>query len=240
MRRLRAILALAALGGLLLFSQDVPGPFIRHRAAAGGACADTSCSGFLACQNFETATTGYDNSESWTPDAGTPQPAYTTTHLRGTQSLYLPTASTYKAITASGEVYAFFRWRPTAVSPVAQSSVFVLWNSGFSVIGEVALLDTNQLAVYNGSVPSIGSTTISAGTTYYVWVYWKKGTGSNGLATIWLSTTATKPGSPEATSVTTGTATDDAAYIEPRSTESVNAIFDQILVKTTVIGDVCP
>lgn len=204
---------------------------------AGASCADSSCTGFLACQNFEG--TGYDNSESWTESCGTGATCdedSTASPLRGTQSYQFTTGTgdsyAYKSITASDEIYFFARIK---VANDASGLLIKIQNGSTSVF-TIGYNAGNNKFIYNAA--TLGHECLT-GTVYYVWGYYKKGTGSDEINRAWVSTTLTKPASVDY-EITDGTSTAQADRFYIYDTAAgTGAGFDQVLVKTTSIGDVC-
>jgi hypothetical protein len=89
--------------------------------------------------------------------------------------------------------------------------------------------------VTHGAATSLGTTVISPGTTYHIWVEWTKGTGSNGTMKLFISANGVKPAQPEASlSAGTGGATENI-YIGPLSA-GPNVIIDRLLVDDVEIG----
>lgn len=204
---------------------------------AGASCADSSCTGFLTCQNFEG--TGYDNSESWTESCGagaTCDEDSTASPLRGSQS-YKFTSGTgdsyiYHAITASDEIYFFAR---VNIANDASGYLITIQNNTTTVF-TVGYNAGNNKFIYNGA--TLGHECLT-GTTYYIWGYYKKGTGSDEINRAWVGTTTTKPASTDY-EITNGTSTAQANRIyNYDSANGAGATFDQVLVSTTAIGDVC-
>jgi hypothetical protein len=209
--------------------------FTAGTTAVAGACADSSCAGFLICQNFETATTGYDNSETWVEDAGTPEAAYATSPLRGSQSLHIaPGDTVYTDIGSQTEVYLFFRIKFAEVAPLLLSDTIEFRDSSFQKLYQIAIDDNSKFYVYNGGW---NIDTLSTGTPYYVWAHFKNGTG-NAVLELYVSTTKTKPATP-GVSVTDYTQTTAMQYFWVYGSNTVDYTIDQILIKTTDIGDVC-
>lgn len=147
---------------------------------------DSECTGKLVCQNNETATTGWDNSETWTsPDYGTyVYPAYTTTHLRGSQSLMLGVIDNAGAgdalsptFAASGEVYFHFMIRVGTATPT-DKYVVRLRDASHNNLWQLYWNDTSLYVSVGASLVNEPQT-VALNTTYHVWGHYKKGTGSN-------------------------------------------------------------
>lgn len=217
------------------------------------ACTDANpagtCTGFLICQNFETTAETCDpctedNSESWDKTlAGTG--AITVdygTALRGSQSCQVAadgSNSTAIYVTFEGQatVYGFFRVKVNDGRPSSTNQLISFVGTGS--VGNISLMTDGKLRIYNGEAYAASTTALDDGAsgTIYVWFYWTKGTGDNGTMGIEVSTTRTF-GSWEAEG-TTGTATTDMSQIGLISRYVTDAVFDQVLVKTTAIGTVC-
>jgi len=212
-------------------------------------CADTSCTGFLICQNFETTAEACDpctedNSESWDKTiggTGTITVDYETA-LRGSQSCQIASdgsnaTAIYVTFADQSTVYGFLRvkvndGRPSGTNPIVS---FI----GTGSVGNISIMTDGHIRIYNGTANVQSSTILDDGAsgTLYVWFYWTKGTGSNGTMGIEVATT--RAFSAWEAEGTTGTATSDMTQIIATSRYVTDAVFDQILIKTTAIGTVC-
>lgn len=228
-RYLLILLCLLAVGcsesdaGLMMMSGGTP-------AAAPPA----ECTGLLICQNFEG--TGYDNSETWT-EAGTVTEDYTTTILRGTQSCLVhrgpPDASLDSpAFAASGTVHMMLRFQ---VSNVDNAWDMIKIRNAANADICIAELYTNVFHLHHGTATANGTFTVSVNTLYYVWIDYVKGTGANGTAAIYVSSTGTKPAADA--SLTTGSSSTDATHIRFEEYNDKNLVVDQIYVDDAVLGD---
>jgi hypothetical protein len=223
--------------------------------SAPAACTDANpvgnCTGFLVCQNFETTAEACDpctedNSESWdknvcgtcsiTVDYGTA--------LRGSQSCQIATdgsnsSSMYVTFSAQGTVYGFFRVKVNDGRPSSTNQLISFIGDGS--VGGVFLMTDGLIRVYNGSANAQSTTKLDDGAsgTIYVWFYWTKATiaGNDGTMGIEVNTSRTF-GAWEAEG-TTGTATTDMTSVGLASRYVTDAVFDQVLIKTTAIGTVC-
>lgn len=189
---------------ILLFAFQVgAATTVSGRPCPGGtggvSCADSSCTGFEICQNFETETTGYDNSESWTESCGTGATcteAYTTDPLRGSQSYYFSSgtevSSVYKAITAGSEYYGMVK---VNIDTDNTQDLFGLYSNAVGKL-LIGYNSYNKLQVTYDSLAACGSNdTFNPGTTYYIWFYYKSASaspGGDGIYRVWVSTTTTK------------------------------------------------
>jgi hypothetical protein len=230
MKRLCLIIFLIAICSLSWAGQGMgPGPGCKGYAAA------SECDGKLICQNFEGA--GYDNSESWT-GAGNYDADYTTTVLRGSQSLalWLSGNETSPTFTASDTVYFHFRVRfKDDTTPPAENVLFRVRNST-TILGKMALQTDGTYTCRQGTGTTVaGSTSPSANTDYHVWGQYSKSTGSNGIMKIYIGTDLNKPASADC-SCTNGSETSQAdnIYFVYSNTDANNVmVIDQILVKAT-------
>jgi hypothetical protein len=147
-------------------------------------------------QGFEG--TGYDNSESWstsgTDASNTIDPDYTGVVLAGSQSFRFTTSNAggpYAKHTVSGaeEWYGKITFKAVTISA----------NSSFTLVGLLDSGNTAQCRVrINGSAKTVNIvsgtsvTTVSAistGTTYDLWLHYKRSTASNGTIEVSFATT---------------------------------------------------
>ena len=113
---------------------------------------------------------------------------------------------------------------------------FVAWtNPDWSLMAELYCNGAGgPMTACHGGVCVSGSTPLNTGTTYHFWVEWTQGTGANGTLKLLVSTTGTKPASPEV-SITTGTGGAMSQILfGPQS--SGNVILDRLLVDDVPIG----
>jgi hypothetical protein len=207
-------------------------------------CADSSCTGFMFCQNFETATTGWDNSETWST-GGTVDPVDTTPTLRGTQSCSIADSSSISHATGGTytELFTFARYQFADSTPTA--AVYIYKNmDGAADFGAVKLLTTGKLICYHGTKTNTAESALSDATTYYVWIHFVKGTGTDGEMTATVSTTRNPAEATAALgcSVKDGDDADtniDTVWFGNSAAGGAGVSVDQILVKTSSIGTVC-
>jgi len=191
-------------------------------ASSGGAsCADSSCTGFLVCQNFEG--TGYDNSETWTEDAGTPDEDYGTA-LRGSQSLQLASGEvTYKTFTEQTDVWAHFLFRTDALS---DNDYFVNFGGADRIVSS-----DGTIRISNGANAASSDTGVmAANTTYHVFIHVTPTAKS-----YYVSTSATCP---DTATVTLTDTMSSVSEIRLQST-TANRVYDQVIVSTTKPSPVC-
>ena len=177
--------------------------------------------------------TGYDN--TWA-ETGTVDEDYTTTVLQGTQSLYIADGTAYTIHTLSdslAELYVHFIFRSTDVSPASQTTIFSM-RSGTTQIFYAQLRTTGVSRLYTGTTVVNGTHTLSNDTAYNVWLYYKKGTGANGISTLWYSTNGVKPGSAEI-SITNGNAVKEMGSLlfNNGDAANMNIIYDQLIINET-------
>jgi hypothetical protein len=220
---------------ILLLFLLIPSLAFADGMVIGSGAAGNECTGYIVCQNFEG--TGYDNSETWTEGivgGGTVNEDYTTTALRGAQSLYVGSTTydlNYALITftpSQPTVGIRMLFRPLEITD--QDSEFISFNDA-----NCKILTNGKLSCSHGSTEVYGAYTLSVNTTYYIWIDYTVGTGNNGILSLYVATTSTKPGSPDiATTAGTGTSNVNECYVI--SHYELKSIFDQILIKSSTIG----
>lgn len=218
---------------------------------AAPSCADSSCTGFLICQNFEG--TGYDNSESWSEgpgSGGAVNEDYTTTALRGSQSLNITagTGESYDAFnfTDQTDFWYHVRVRVADSTPGTYYSFIELWTDAYAAIGGVFLKADGVIQASHGGQYTNSSTTFSDNTSYNIWGHYVTGGGSNGVHALYICASAscctggvcTRPESPTV-NITNGLATGTSGLFVLYAKQSGNIIFDQILLDNAEIGDTC-
>jgi hypothetical protein len=225
--------------------QDKQKSVIEKKNAVAPSCADTTCTGFMFCQNFETETTGWDNSETWST-TGTVDPINTTPALRGTQSCSISDSSSIYHATGGTytELYSFARYQFADATPSTAISIYKNLD-GAADFGTVKLSTTGNLLCYHGTKHNASSSSLSNATTYYIWIHFKASTGAgDGIMTATVSTTRNIGEATAALgcSVTDGDDTDtnvDNVYFGNSAASGAGVSVDQILVKTSAIGTVC-
>lgn len=208
----------------------------------------TVSASYLLSESFDGATTcgaaaGSNCSNTWSA-AGTPvitfNYATAPAPLEGSFSMLLGAASdstlTYHAITAVDSVNFFFIVNHKVLA--ASNSIFEIVDSvGTSLI---SISNANpEWRIFCGTVSDF-STTITQGTTYFVWGDYLKGTGANAVCHLYTATTSTKPGSPGIT-ITNGDATTQTAFTVMMATDATaQTIYDKLRVSSTTIGSSPP
>jgi hypothetical protein len=210
---------------------------------AAAACGDSSCTGFLVCQNFEGA--GYDNSETWT-EGGAPNEDSTSPILRGAQSLLCDAAEAGKGPAfAQTEFYGHVLFQFGVDPPGGTRRLIYFVDSGEVIKGSILLLSTKYLRGEHGTGAANSSTTVlSVNTTYHIWWYWKSETeesAADGKLTIWVAplTTRDKASATQQIAITNGTSVEtiDKVYLYGIAAETYS--YDQVLIKTTDFTTVC-
>jgi hypothetical protein len=177
----------------------------------------------------------------WTNNS-TPTWNYTTAPapLRGTYSLFLPSASQWTRVSFTGQSTVYFRLTFNMQGALTNFPyICSLRDSAGATQVAIRALSTGGIRVYNGDGTDNGTTaggTVVIGTTYYLWGSYTKGTGANGLCSLWISTTDTKPGSTVfSTSSHKGTADVARLYIENLA-NLATCVYDDMIVDTAPIG----
>jgi hypothetical protein len=175
----------------------------------------------------------YDNAA--TAETGVVDGNYTTTILRGAQSIYLADGANtvYWTITTTDAVYFHFQFRTDDATPTANNVTFAL-QVGTGLRYYISHRTGGQLRVYNNTVNATGTTVLADNTTYHIWGEYVPGSGANGISRLWLGTTTTRPGSVEV-EVTAGNATGDInrLYFVNAAAGDQNIIVDQVYLDDT-------
>lgn len=220
--------------------------YFKKKAVAAAPPA-SGCDGYLICEDFETATTGYDDpAATWTevePANSVVNPAYATAPLAGSQSLLLDineyslTVGVWASFTAQDTVYAYTMFRTNY--DVGQDVILLQDSSGNALCRAYRTSGDVLKAWSSGSSPDTVAT-MAINTTYHVWMRYTKGTGSNAVCSVAFSTDGTEPTSGNNfASCTDGTETAQAARVYLGGAGSDNTLekkLDKVRVKTTAIG----
>lgn len=217
--------------------------------AAGAGVAE--CPGDLICQNFEG--TGYDNVSGlggvWTEAIGTggvvDEDDATATVLRGSQQLKLyagdsgQTSNDAVSFASTTEVYFHYRWKTPDATPTNSHNMLNIYNGG--TIRPYLLWITNgTYRCYNGTAYGTGATTLQNDTAYHIWGHYKgeASEGANdGIMQVYISATTSKPGTADC-QTTAGTDVDAVDKIRFNGQYQTTQFIDQVIISTTVIGDV--
>jgi hypothetical protein len=221
------------------------GPPMMQVVAAGGTIAGgeevAECDSKVICQNFETVTTGYDNSESWTEN-GTVEAAYTTTSLRGDQSCQVSGAGDYStrntSITDADELWGHFIFQKDA-NP--SSTMFVIrfkGNNNGTQVGNVILTSTGYIGATNGTSTDYDvSNPLSNDTPYRIWWHFDQ---SDGVMQVWLSLVSAGTTRPETAivDISDGDAAYDIDAVALHANYGCTSIYDQVLIDDEDIASV--
>lgn len=146
--------------------------------------------------NFEDSL--YINKGFWGIVAGTPDFNYTVTPISGTKSAYFPNAS--EAIlyfpVYTGNISCQFKIKFPDATPAANSDFFtanVITTRAFGL----KLYTSGRILLTTGGKTNFGTTVLSDNTIYNIWVDYLVGTGANSECRMYISTTTTKPSTPE-------------------------------------------
>lgn len=187
---------------------------------------------YLLSESFEG--TGYEN--SWT-EAGTPNEDYTTVVLDGSQSLGLVSSgdSSYASFAAQSSVWFYCMFRFPSATNNNTSHLIQLRDSGGAEVCGMRFASGGVYTISHGTAnASSAASAYASATTYHIWLHYTKGTGANGTLDLYFSSTSTQPGSPSL-SITTGTATADAAQIFLQRGTTI-MVIDKVRVSASAIG----
>jgi len=203
------------------------------------------CSGKLICQNFETPSTGYDHSESWTATPGTGgviTPTDSTscggaTALRGTQDCLMTKGGSGNpelispSFSAQNNIYFHALFAFSAL-PSSTASLLYFRLSSTNIV--LLRMSTSGILYIYGASTYGGSHALSVNTPYHLWVTYNKGTGSDAIIKVYYSAISTysRPATAEAggTSDALTSQVDNLYFI---INQSMSAWWDQILVSST-------
>jgi hypothetical protein len=169
----------------------------------------------------------------------------------GSQCLSTPaktngaTVGPYYTISAAGELWGYFKLRITdyTLNSGTYRKMFWLSNGGTSVFS-VSLYNnagTLYLRGAAGNQAAIPADAVTTGTTYNVWVHYKKGTGADAEGSIEFATTDTKVGSGNKfASFTGGNSTADVnrVLLQPEyiTAQGADVIWDKVRLDDVAIG----
>jgi len=149
---------------------------------------------YLVDENFE----GTGAPSGWTVDSGVQVDfdyATAPAPLFGAQSLRVNAGDHYarKDYTAQTEVWVKFNWSSPAV--MADEKIFTLRDSAGAEILRAETVNASgyKFIIKCGTANQTTLGSLTAATTYYIWGYYKVGTGANAGYRIWFSTTDSRP-----------------------------------------------
>ena len=154
-------------------------------------------------ENFENPA-GYDTSVTETSGTPAPNTATTGLSLEASECLYITAEAgseeVYTEFTATDTAYAFFMMRVENTPTSAGRTMFRWAETGGTTCSEMAPdIGPLQAHIYSSGEDQndAGTTTIAADTTYFCWFEYQRGSGANCQIRFFISTTTTKPGTPE-------------------------------------------
>lgn len=202
------------------------------RPAAGGGGSAT----YVLSEDFE----GAGAPSGWSTILGT-SPNYdnTTNVLAGSESLALPVSTVVQSTNFTADlstVWVYFMVKPSALKDGALCQIY---DTGGDMVAQAVLnadgtLSGSDSAFHSGTTVA----TMSAGTTYHVWLKYVKGTGANQVTTVWFNTSATLPtGNNSATnSAGIGTLNARSIYLWQDSGAAAGFIYDKVRADDVEIG----
>jgi hypothetical protein len=199
------------------------------------------CDNKVICQNFETVTTGYDNSESWT-ESGTVEAAYTTTSLRGDQSCQVSGAGYYftrnTSITDADELWGHFIFQKDANPSSTMYVIMFKGNNNGTMVGNVLLTSAGYIGATNGTSADYDvSNPLSNDTPYRIWWHFDQ---SDGVMQVWLSLVSAGTTRPETAivDISDGDAAYDIDAVSLHANNGCTSIYDQVLIDDEDIASV--
>lgn len=204
---------------------------------------------YLVNQNFEG--TGYDNSETWTATNSVVDPDYATSPapLGGSQSLRIQSANTARPntrveFTANANVYVRFRINWTTFTG-GNGTLMTIRTSADAILASFGVVNGTCVAraAPAGGTTQNASTGPTIATTYYGWLEYEKGTGSDAVCRAGYSTTSARPSWPSPNGASgllgvsnNGTATSNAERLtigNPAANVNYDVIIDEVMVQST-------
>lgn len=188
---------------------------------------------YLAAEEAE----GTGTPSGWT-DANTPNWDYTTTALKGSQSLAFTASnqSSYFAITDDTEIFVRFKWR---VNNLAEHpNILTLQTSAGSQVLRWEARSTGGIRTYNADGSTISTSaggTVAVDTTYTIWCHYRAGSGSNAVVETYVSTTDDRTDT--FFQALTGTSTTQVGRVFFNGDTSTTTIVDNLLITEAPIGD---
>lgn len=158
--------------------------------------------------------------------------------LEGTQSLrvYYTTGDDCWSLLNFGADYDHVYFQINIPSlPAGNQTPLYFFNSSDSTLFAIGALSTGAFRPFWPTFDSFGDYSISAGTTYHVWVDFTPGTGANAVCDVYFATTSTKPGS-ATVHMTGGAATTHIRKIQFGAYGTYAIIVDKVVVSSTAIG----
>ena len=118
----------------------------------------------------------------------------------------------------------------------AGTTIYYWETAGYAAAASLLVdYSSDRLYISHDGISAVGTTLLATNVTYFVWVEWTKGTGSDGTMKVFLSTNAIKPALPEASLNTGSGGAIERMYIGSVNI-AANLIVDTILISDEVIG----
>lgn len=191
---------------------------------------------YLINQDFE----GPGTPAGWsTTGSGSADFDSTASPLQGAQSLRLdgdPDSIAAIVTVSEAEIFWKFQYR-TGTLPATPTDIPLIYDVSFNEIAKISFHSTGQLIAEGGGIFEITTDAMSAGTKYWIWGHYKKGTGANAVLECGFS--AADDGRPTSGTKyagnTNGTQTADAELFLLFS--EVNAVdFDVVQIAVTTFA----
>ena len=191
---------------------------------------------WLVTEDFETSgpTTG------WTVSGDTPNLTWNSTSSPITGSSSAKTAGRGNSVsaqydfTATSDLWVYFAHQTLNSVPFMYSVIISDPSSGDAL--SIGYWGSSNFRFTGGNQDNFPSYTISTATTLYFWLHDTKGTGSNAVGELYVSTTTTKPGSP-LSSWTNSNMTHDLSRITLNySSNGADYKWDYLRVSSSIIG----
>jgi hypothetical protein len=188
----------------------------------------------LANEDFERGVrppNTFDNSSGFNYSASPISGTYSLRQVEGAYLVFFPPRI------EEDEIHFKFRFKPELL-PDPSSVFFEVLDATVTQMLALTLMLNGTVKVTGGGIDVSTVSTMSAGTTYYVWGYYKKGSGSNGEARVWFNTTDSRPanGSNNSAGATNGTQTATGTGMVLTCAAAANNnpanVFDEFRAKT--------
>lgn len=234
-----------AIGAVAKANVKAFGAVAEANIKAVGAVDNTgSAATYLINQNFEG--TGYDNSESWTENAGTPDEDYATSPapLVGSQSCQLNDGGVDETITsptftALAEAWFYFVMTPDTLG-ASMSTYAQFRDASTSFVSAQYDAEGNWRISMSGGNSSATVDGMTADTVYEVLVHYVAGSGANAVGSVEfvpLGGGTFDGAGNNFTQFTSGTATASTDRVRLTSTDAASMIVDRVLVDNVAIGN---
>jgi hypothetical protein len=227
-KRLLIVALLCAINAIAVAQLGNPAWLASLKSSGGGGGGGPT---YLLSESFEG--TGYENS-GWS-ETGTPNEDDASSPLQGSQSYSWTSGNNHSTKTFSGysTLYIYFQVNLSTLSDYKY--LIQIQNSSFNDTCTITTGGSGHLLCYHGTVQSEGTFTMSASTTYHVWVDWIKGTGANGTMQLFIASSGTRPGSPDINITTGNGAVTERIIIGPDAAGIVGKL-DRLLIDDVTIG----